>query len=71
MNDTNSASMTPREIVAELDRHIVGQHAAKRAVAIALRNRWRRAQLPEALRAREKASDRHPQEQWTFEGPLG
>ena len=34
--------MTPREIVQELDRHIVGQHAAKRAVAIALRNRWRR-----------------------------
>ena len=47
---TNSSSMTPREIVAELDRHIVGQHAAKRAVAIALRNRWRRAQLPAELR---------------------
>jgi ATP-dependent HslUV protease ATP-binding subunit HslU len=42
--------MTPREIVQELDRHIVGQHSAKRAVAIALRNRWRRMQLPEALR---------------------
>ncbi|EWS77605.1 ATP-dependent protease [Xylella taiwanensis] len=42
--------MTPREIVQELDRHIVGQHAAKRAVAIALRNRWRRMQLPEDLR---------------------
>ncbi|MCL6619040.1 MAG: ATP-dependent protease ATPase subunit HslU [Thermomonas hydrothermalis] len=42
--------MTPREIVAELDRHIVGQQAAKRAVAIALRNRWRRAQLPPELR---------------------
>ncbi len=42
--------MTPREIVQELDRHIVGQHAAKRAVAIALRNRWRRAQLDDALR---------------------
>ena len=42
--------MTPREIVQELDRHIVGQHDAKRAVAIALRNRWRRMQLPEALR---------------------
>ena len=40
--------MTPREIVSELDRHIVGQHEAKRAVAIALRNRWRRQQLPEA-----------------------
>ncbi|WP_240095495.1 ATP-dependent protease ATPase subunit HslU [Thermomonas flagellata] len=47
---TDSSSMTPREIVAELDRHIVGQHAAKRAVAIALRNRWRRAQLPPELR---------------------
>ncbi len=42
--------MTPREIVQELDRHIVGQHDAKRAVAIALRNRWRRMQLPEELR---------------------
>ena len=42
--------MTPREIVSELDRYIVGQQAAKRAVAIALRNRWRRLQLPEALR---------------------
>ncbi len=47
---TDSSSMTPREIVAELDRHIVGQHAAKRAVAIALRNRWRRMQLPAELR---------------------
>jgi ATP-dependent HslUV protease ATP-binding subunit HslU len=43
-------SFTPREIVAELDRHIVGQNDAKRAVAIALRNRWRRQQLPEDLR---------------------
>ncbi|MFZ5757328.1 MAG: ATP-dependent protease ATPase subunit HslU [Pseudomonadota bacterium] len=43
-------SMTPREIVHELDRHIVGQQAAKRAVAVALRNRWRRMQLPEELR---------------------
>ena len=42
--------MTPREIVQELDRHIVGQHSAKRAVAIALRNRWRRQQLDENLR---------------------
>ncbi|MDD5585898.1 MAG: ATP-dependent protease ATPase subunit HslU [Alphaproteobacteria bacterium] len=41
---------SPRETVAELDRHIVGQNDAKRAVAIALRNRWRRQQLPEALR---------------------
>ena len=47
---TDSSSMTPREIVAELDRHIIGQHAAKRAVAIALRNRWRRAQLAPELR---------------------
>src|SRR5688572_6787912 len=43
-------SFSPREIVSELDRYIVGQHEAKRAVAIALRNRWRRQQLPEALR---------------------
>ncbi|WP_339844183.1 ATP-dependent protease ATPase subunit HslU [uncultured Halopseudomonas sp.] len=43
-------SMTPREIVHELDRHIIGQQDAKRAVAIALRNRWRRQQLPDALR---------------------
>ena len=48
--DHTSASMTPREIVQELDRHIVGQHDAKRAVAIALRNRWRRMQLPAELR---------------------
>ena len=48
--DTTSNSMTPREIVAELDRHIVGQHQAKRAVAIALRNRWRRMQLEPDLR---------------------
>src|SRR5947209_17394545 len=43
-------SMTPREIVAELDRYIVGQDAAKRAVAVAIRNRWRRQQLPAELR---------------------
>lgn len=42
--------MTPQEIVSELDRHIVGQQAAKRAVAIALRNRWRRQQVEEKLR---------------------
>ncbi|MFO1434958.1 MAG: ATP-dependent protease ATPase subunit HslU [Gammaproteobacteria bacterium] len=42
--------LTPRQIVAELDKHIVGQDAAKRAVAIALRNRWRRAQLDPTLR---------------------
>lgn len=45
------SEMTPREIVHELDRHIIGQDNAKRAVAIALRNRWRRMQLPEDLRA--------------------
>ncbi len=45
------SNMTPREIVSELDRHIIGQNEAKRAVAIALRNRWRRMQLPEELRA--------------------
>jgi len=43
-------TFSPREIVSELDRHIVGQHDAKRAVAIALRNRWRRLQLDESLR---------------------
>jgi len=44
-------SMTPREIVHELDKHIIGQGEAKRAVAIALRNRWRRAQVAEPLRS--------------------
>ena len=42
--------MTPREIVSELDRYIVGQKDAKRAVAIALRNRWRRQLVPDDLR---------------------
>jgi ATP-dependent HslUV protease ATP-binding subunit HslU len=42
--------MTPREIVSELDRYIIGQNKAKRAIAIALRNRWRRQQVPEELR---------------------
>ena len=45
------SQMTPREIVEELDKHIVGQHDAKRAVAIALRNRWRRSRVDPALRA--------------------
>ena len=45
------SEMTPREIVSELDRHIIGQQAAKKAVAIALRNRWRRMQLGAELRA--------------------
>jgi ATP-dependent HslUV protease ATP-binding subunit HslU len=44
------SAMTPQEIVHELDKHIVGQQAAKRAVAIALRNRWRRSQVDESLR---------------------
>ncbi|HWU63915.1 MAG TPA: ATP-dependent protease ATPase subunit HslU [Ensifer sp.] len=43
-------NFSPREIVSELDRYIIGQHDAKRAVAIALRNRWRRQQLPDDLR---------------------
>ena len=46
-----TAPMTPQEIVSELDKHIVGQGNAKRAVAIALRNRWRRQQVPEPLRS--------------------
>ena len=45
------SQMTPQEIVSELDRHIVGQHQAKRAVAIALRNRWRRQQVAEPMRS--------------------
>ena len=43
-------NMTPRETVAELDKYIVGQHTAKRAVAVSLRNRWRRLQIPEGMR---------------------
>ncbi len=50
MSAATPSVMTPREIVHELDKHIVGQQAAKRAVAIALRNRWRRMQLGDALR---------------------
>ena len=46
----DTPAFTPREIVSELDRYIVGQGQAKRAVAVALRNRWRRQQLPEGLR---------------------
>src|SRR5207249_7266362 len=46
----DSERLTPKEIVRELDKYIVGQKAAKRAVAIALRNRWRRQQLPPDLR---------------------
>ncbi|MDX2479241.1 MAG: AAA family ATPase, partial [Desulfuromusa sp.] len=43
-------NFTPREIVSELDRYIIGQNDAKRAVAVALRNRWRRQQVPAELR---------------------
>jgi ATP-dependent HslUV protease ATP-binding subunit HslU len=52
MNDTRlqRQSFTPRETVGELDRYIVGQDSAKRAVAIALRNRWRRQRVPDELR---------------------
>lgn len=46
----SAVNMTPKEIVSELDKHIIGQQAAKRAVAVALRNRWRRQQVPEPLR---------------------
>ncbi len=46
----SAPAFSPREIVSELDRYIIGQHDAKRAVAIALRNRWRRQQLPDELR---------------------
>ncbi len=46
----NNSNPTPREIVAHLDKHIIGQQAAKKSVAIALRNRWRRQQVPEDLR---------------------
>src|ERR671921_2590177 len=42
--------LTPRQIVSELDKYIVGQGDAKRAVAVAVRNRWRRQQLPESMR---------------------
>ncbi len=50
MAESQVVAFTPREIVSELDRFIIGQNDAKRAVAIALRNRWRRQQLPEELR---------------------
>ena len=50
MNNNSGSSFSPREIVSELDRFIIGQNAAKRAVAVALRNRWRRQQLSEDLR---------------------
>lgn len=47
---SNHFNMTPKEIVSELDKHIVGQKDAKKAVALAMRNRWRRSQLPDAMR---------------------
>jgi ATP-dependent HslUV protease ATP-binding subunit HslU len=50
MNDNNKTPLTPKQIVAELDKYIVGQADAKRAVAVAVRNRWRRQQLPEPMR---------------------
>jgi len=49
MSAISKSAFTPREIVSELDRHIVAQADAKRAVAIALRNRWRRKQVPGTL----------------------
>ena len=51
ISETGTATMTPREIVQALDQHIVGQAAAKRAVSIALRNRWRRQQTPVGMRS--------------------
>jgi ATP-dependent HslUV protease ATP-binding subunit HslU len=48
------SQMTPREIVHQLNRHIIGQDDAKRSVAIALRNRWRRAQLGDEMRGHAK-----------------
>jgi len=50
MSMPDSTNLTPREIVAELDRYIVGQAKAKRAVAIAMRNRYRRERLGEEMR---------------------
>ncbi|MCU0831753.1 MAG: ATP-dependent protease ATPase subunit HslU [Rhizobiaceae bacterium] len=50
MSSSSASSFSPREIVSELDRHIIGQKEAKRAVAIALRNRWRRRQLADTMR---------------------
>ena len=52
--------LPPRQIVAELDRYIIGQDAAKKAIAIAIRNRWRRAQAPDPLREEITPSQHHP-----------
>ena len=49
-NEQKIVSFSPREIVSELDRYVIGQADAKKAVAIALRNRWRRQELPDDLR---------------------
>ena len=49
MMTANNSMMTPREIVQELDKHIIGQYEAKRAVAIALRNRWRRMNIQDPV----------------------
>ncbi len=53
------SEMTPREIVSELNSHIIGQDNAKRAVAIALRNRWRRMQLPDEDAAPRSDAEKH------------
>ena len=50
MNHPAAFNMTPQEIVSELDKHIVGQKDAKKSVALAMRNRWRRSQLAEDMR---------------------
>ena len=50
MNTTGEAALTPREVLSELDRYIVGQDAAKKAVAVALRNRWRRRRVEGPLK---------------------
>ena len=50
MERSKIVSFSPREIVSELDRFVIGQSQAKRAVAIALRNRWRRQELPEEIK---------------------
>jgi ATP-dependent HslUV protease ATP-binding subunit HslU len=57
VDELTPEKLTPRQIVTELDHYIVGQHAAKRAVAIALRNRWRRQQLP--VEAREEIAPKN------------
>ena len=50
--------LTPREIVSELDKYVIGQKEAKRSVAIALRNRWRRQQVPSELRDEIRSEER-------------